>query len=162
MTHVPFSDGVRRSHDWANVEIVIVCWCILSSCPANARKHPVIHADGYPETVFRKHVVFGKVVEGLNILKKIEAVPTSGPPRNKPNVPVKILDCGEVILGKENGVGSVKDGKLQTMYGFAESVGGHFWDTWVIYFTTTVVYFVCNTLEMHMDRVSCAYLIFLD
>lgn len=94
---------------------------------------------------FRKHVVFGKVVEGLNILKKIEAVPTSGPPRNKPDVPVKIVDCGEVIPGKENGVGSVKDGKLSTMYGLLEHVIGNFWETHVC--------FVCNTLEMDICRV---------
>lgn len=80
-------------------------------------------------------MVFGKVVEGMNILKKIEAVPTSGPPRNKPNVPVKIVDCGEVIPGKENGVGSVKEGKLQTMYRLVEDVVRHFWDTWVVCFT---------------------------
>ena len=59
-------------------------------------------------------MVFGKVVEGLDILKKIEAVPTSGQ-RNKPDVPVKIVDCGELPHGKENGVVSVvKDGKLPT------------------------------------------------
>lgn len=44
------------------------------------------HLDG-------KHVVFGKVVNGLDILKKIEQVGTSD---GKPTQPVKIIDCGEV------------------------------------------------------------------
>jgi hypothetical protein len=65
----------------------------------------------------RKHVVFGKVVEGLDILKKIEAVPTSGQ-RNKPDEPIKIVDCGEVLRGKENGVISVKDGKSLLVINF--------------------------------------------
>lgn len=58
-------------------------------------------------------MVFGKVVEGLSILKKIEAVPTSGQ-RNKPDVPIKIVDCGEMLHRKENGVVSVKDGMFPT------------------------------------------------
>ncbi|KAG0593661.1 hypothetical protein M758_UG008200 [Ceratodon purpureus] len=60
-----------------------------------------------------KHVVFGKVVEGLDILKKVEAVPTSGP-RNKPDVPIKIVDCGEVLLWEENDVVSVKEEKRKS------------------------------------------------
>ena len=41
-----------------------------------------------------KHVVFGKVVEGLLIMRKIENVPTG--PNNKPKLPVVITQCGEM------------------------------------------------------------------
>ena len=42
-----------------------------------------------------KHVVFGKVVDGLLTLRKIENVPTNGN-ENKPKVPVLISECGEM------------------------------------------------------------------
>ncbi|KAJ2338227.1 hypothetical protein IWW50_002314 [Coemansia erecta] len=41
-----------------------------------------------------KHVVFGKLVDGLLTLRKIENVPTG--PNNKPNIPVVISECGEM------------------------------------------------------------------
>lgn len=56
-------------------------------------------------------MVFGKVVEGMDILKTIENVPTSGQ-RNKPDVPIKIVDCGEALQGKDNSVVPHKDGKV--------------------------------------------------
>uniref|UniRef100_A0A3Q3AKS7 Peptidyl-prolyl cis-trans isomerase n=1 Tax=Kryptolebias marmoratus TaxID=37003 RepID=A0A3Q3AKS7_KRYMA len=41
-----------------------------------------------------KHVVFGKVVDGLLIMRKIENVPTG--PNNKPKLPIVIAQCGEM------------------------------------------------------------------
>ncbi|XP_062143802.1 peptidyl-prolyl cis-trans isomerase CYP63-like isoform X2 [Alnus glutinosa] len=58
------------------------------------------HLDG-------KHVVFGKVVKGIEILKKIEQAGTA---EGKPGRPVKIVDCGKTseskipdAVGKEKG-----------------------------------------------------------
>ncbi len=40
------------------------------------------------------HVVFGKVTAGMDLIKKIEEMPTNS--RDKPTLDVKIADCGEV------------------------------------------------------------------
>ncbi|GJN10102.1 hypothetical protein PR202_ga28166 [Eleusine coracana subsp. coracana] len=40
-----------------------------------------------------KHVVFGKVISGVDLLKKLEAV---GSESGVPSCQVKIVDCGEV------------------------------------------------------------------
>lgn len=40
-----------------------------------------------------RHVVFGEVIEGLETLRKVEAV---GSNSGKPRVPVVIKDCGEL------------------------------------------------------------------
>ena len=45
------------------------------------------HLDG-------KHVVFGKAVEGLEVLRALETVPTKG--HDAPRIPVIISDCGQV------------------------------------------------------------------
>ncbi|KAI9292147.1 cyclophilin B complexed with [d-ser8]-cyclosporin [Neoconidiobolus thromboides FSU 785] len=45
------------------------------------------HLDG-------KHVVFGRVVEGMPLVYKISKVKTY--PKDKPLEPVKIIDCGEI------------------------------------------------------------------
>ncbi|KAK2170344.1 hypothetical protein LSH36_3g16014 [Paralvinella palmiformis] len=41
-----------------------------------------------------KHVVFGRVIEGMLVVRKIENVPTG--PNNKPKIPVLISQCGEM------------------------------------------------------------------
>jgi cyclophilin family peptidyl-prolyl cis-trans isomerase len=41
-----------------------------------------------------KHVVFGRVVEGMNVVAQMERVPTGA--SDKPRIPITIADCGEV------------------------------------------------------------------
>jgi cyclophilin family peptidyl-prolyl cis-trans isomerase len=48
----------------------------------------------------RKHVVFGKLVHGHEVLKKIENV---GDEDGSPTVTVKIINCGELNESKNHG-----------------------------------------------------------
>ncbi|XP_065188402.1 peptidyl-prolyl cis-trans isomerase H-like [Sycon ciliatum] len=41
-----------------------------------------------------KHVVFGKLIDGLLVMRKIESVPTGA--NNRPKLPVMISQCGEL------------------------------------------------------------------
>jgi peptidyl-prolyl cis-trans isomerase B (cyclophilin B) len=42
-----------------------------------------------------KHVVFGKVINGMDVVTKIEKTKTDA--RDRPVVPVKIKDCGSLL-----------------------------------------------------------------
>lgn len=61
------------------------------------------HLDG-------KHIVFGKVVRGLDIVKKMEHVGTSD---GKPTKQVKVADCGEVPAGKNESAVKPEKGKVK-------------------------------------------------
>lgn len=45
-----------------------------------------------------KHVVFGRVLDGMLIIRKIENVPTIG--SNRPRIPVLITQCGQMWFNK--------------------------------------------------------------
>lgn len=45
-----------------------------------------------------KHVVFGRLLnaESLLVVRKMEAIPTSGAPSNRPKIDIAIAECGEM------------------------------------------------------------------
>lgn len=46
-----------------------------------------------------RHVVFGKVLEGMEVVSKIEKAPKNA--RDKPNVDIKIVKAGEIPIEHE-------------------------------------------------------------
>ncbi|KAH1243147.1 Peptidyl-prolyl cis-trans isomerase CYP40 [Glycine max] len=60
------------------------------------------HLDG-------KHVVFGKVVKGMGVVRSVEHVATGDDDR--PALDVKVVDCGEIPEGEDDGISNFfKDG----------------------------------------------------
>jgi len=54
-----------------------------------------------------KHVVFGCVIKGKDVVRACENVPTEG---DKPKQSIVITDCGEILPGQDDGVNIPDDG----------------------------------------------------
>jgi peptidyl-prolyl isomerase H (cyclophilin H) len=46
------------------------------------------------EFLDRKHVVFGRIIDGLLVMRKVENVPVGA--NNKPKISVVISECGQM------------------------------------------------------------------
>lgn len=68
------------------------CLSMANSGP-NTNNSQFLISFGQLDWLDGKHVVFGRAVEGYDVLRRIEAV---GSPSGAPKVHVAILDCGEV------------------------------------------------------------------
>lgn len=59
-----------------------------------------------------KHVVFGKVISGMEVVREIETVPTTD---DKPNDDVTIVDCGELTEDKGEALGEMTQASGQNI-----------------------------------------------
>jgi peptidyl-prolyl isomerase G (cyclophilin G) len=60
----------------------------------------------------RKNTVFGKIILGNDVLKRIELVDVDSS-TNMPLAPVRIVDCGELVDGKSRGSVTTENGTAQ-------------------------------------------------
>ncbi|KAJ3007864.1 hypothetical protein HKX48_008900 [Thoreauomyces humboldtii] len=67
---------------------------------------PTPHLNG-------KHVVFGRVIKGMGLVRRIENIPTTS---DKPNEPVVIAAAGELAAGESDGVPVPTDGDAYEEY----------------------------------------------
>ena len=72
---------------WEALALAAATTAILASLHALYARRTHINLDG-------KHVVFGRVVSGMEVVRKIEDLPTK--PGDVPEQPVVIADCGEI------------------------------------------------------------------
>ncbi|CAM9099207.1 unnamed protein product [Chrysoparadoxa australica] len=76
---------------------------------------PAKHLDG-------KHVVFGRVTEGLEVLKVMERVSTGA--GDRPRAQVTITDCGEISAVDDNAADSQVAGQEKAAHAKAGEAGG--------------------------------------
>lgn len=57
--------------------------------------------------ILRRHVVFGKVIQGFDVVRAIENAKTDN--NDRPVVPFVIADCGMLALGEDDGSSRYQD-----------------------------------------------------
>ncbi|XP_061457069.1 peptidyl-prolyl cis-trans isomerase H isoform X2 [Rhineura floridana] len=93
-------DGVPIGYKGSTFHRVIKDFMIQGGDFVNANSGPSTNGCQFFITCSKcdwldgKHVVFGKIIDGLLVMRKIENVPTG--PNNKPKLPVVIAQCGEM------------------------------------------------------------------
>ena len=81
-------DGLKGRHDSAGV-------VSMGNTGKNSNGSQFFITFGPCKQLDGKHVVFGKVVDGMSVIDKVEAVAVaSGGVTEEPTVPVVIADCG--------------------------------------------------------------------
>ena len=73
--------------------LTIVPFACVRAC-MRVRATLLINRCGKAEFLDGKYVVFGKVIDGLLVVRKIEAIPVG--PNNNPKIPVTISQCGQM------------------------------------------------------------------
>ena len=70
-----------------------VCLCVfVFAAPRRVASH-AHRRWGVGPSISSKHVVFGKVIDGYDVVDAMEEVNTDG--KDRPTVPITIVDCGE-------------------------------------------------------------------
>lgn len=82
----PFEDEVSPSVKFTRVGLVA-----MANRGPDSNGSQFFITTSKPSHLNRKHTIFGEVTAGHEVVEKLEAVPTSGKPRYKPQQPQKIL-----------------------------------------------------------------------